>query len=81
MCLDDKFKKFKNSINNNKYLIFVGSNFFGNTTGLDWYVKNIANNINKGWGLVEDEKIKKYLDDLQRVTNSTIKNNQYLKIL
>ena len=42
---------------------------------------DIANNINKGWGLVEDEKIKKYLDDLQRVTNSTIKNNQYLKIL
>jgi hypothetical protein len=46
MCLDDKFKKFKNSINKNKYVIFVGSNFFGNTTGLEWYIENIVNNIN-----------------------------------
>jgi len=46
LSLDDKFKKFKNSINKNKYLIFVGSNFFGNITGLDWYINNIASKIN-----------------------------------
>ena len=34
MCLDDKFKKFKNSINKNKYVIFVGSNFL--VTQLVW---------------------------------------------
>ena len=46
MCLDDKFKKYKNSINKKNYLIFVGSNFFGNMTGLEWYVRKIANKIN-----------------------------------
>ena len=46
MCLDDKFQNYKNSINKKKYLIFVGSNFFGNITGLEWYVSKIANKIN-----------------------------------
>ena len=38
---------------------------------------DIANNINNRKDLVEDEKIKKYLDDLQRVANNAI---QTLKI-
>tara|TARA_B100000795_G_C22732700_1_gene412062 strand:+ start:111 stop:1199 length:1089 start_codon:yes stop_codon:yes gene_type:complete len=45
MCLDDKFKKYKNSINKKNYLVFIGSNFFGNITGLEWYVSKIVNKI------------------------------------
>ena len=45
MCIDDKFKKYKNSINKNKFLLFVGSNFFGNASGLKWYIDRVVNNI------------------------------------
>ena len=45
MCIDDKFKKYRNSINKNKFLLFVGSNFFGNVSGLKWYIDKVVNNI------------------------------------
>ena len=41
------------------------------------YFNDIANAINNGKSLIEDEKTKKYLDNLQRVTNNAI---QTLKI-
>ena len=46
MSVEDRFNKIKNRINKNKYIIFVGSNFFGNTSGLDWYIDNVAKYIN-----------------------------------
>ena len=46
MSVEDRFNKIKNRINKNKYIIFVGSNFFGNTSGLDWYIENVAKYIN-----------------------------------
>ena len=76
MCLDDKFKKFKNSINKNRYLIFVGSNFFGNTTGLEWYVRNIANNIN-----LTTYVIGKDLQDNNFENSSKVKFKGYVKNL
>ena len=45
MSVEDRFKKIKNRINKNKYIIFVGSNFFGNTSGLDWYIDNVVKYI------------------------------------
>ena len=81
MCLDDKFKKFKNSINNNKYLIFVGSNFFGNTTGLEWYIKNIANNINLTTYVIgKDLYEKKFKHNTKIIFKGYVKNlNKYYK--
>ena len=76
ICLDDKFKKFKNSINKNKYLIFVGSNFFGNITGLDWYIKNVANNIN-----VKTYVIGKGLQGKNFKNSSKVKFKGYVKNL
>ena len=46
ICIEDKFKKFKNSINKSKFILFVGSNFFGNITGLEWYINKVVNKIN-----------------------------------
>lgn len=76
MCLDDKFKKFRNSINKNKYVIFVGSNFFGNTTGLEWYIRNIANNIN-----LTTYVIGKYLRKKNLKNSSKVKFKGYVKNL
>ena len=81
MCLDDKFKKFKNSINKNKYIIFVGSNFFGNTTGLEWYIRNIANNINLTTYVIGKDLRKKNLKNSSKVKfKGYVKNlNKYYK--
>ena len=81
MCLDDKFKKFKNSINKNKYIIFVGSNFFGNITGLDWYIKNIANNINlKTYIIGKDLREKNFKNSSKVKFKGYVKNlNRYYK--
>ncbi len=46
LSVKDNFKKSKNSINKSKYILFVGSNFFGNSSGLEWYINKIANKIN-----------------------------------
>ena len=45
MSINDKFIKIKNKINKNKFILFVGSNFFGNSSGLDWYLKNVSKHV------------------------------------
>ncbi|MCR4735967.1 MAG: glycosyltransferase family 4 protein [Treponema sp.] len=43
----DEIKAIKQSIvTNNKTLLFVGSDFFGNTEGLFWFIENCLDNIN-----------------------------------
>ena len=81
MCLDDKFKKFKNSINNNRYLIFVGSNFFGNITGLEWYINKISNNINlKTYVIGKNLLQKKFKNNPKIIFKGYVKNlNEYYK--
>ncbi len=46
ICLKDKFKKYKNSFNHNNFIMFVGSNFFGNISGLEWYIEHVVSKIN-----------------------------------
>ena len=42
----DQFKYFKNSINKNKFIIFVGSKFYGNIKGIEWYINKVVPFIN-----------------------------------
>ena len=46
LSLKNNFKKYQNKINKNKFIIFVGSNFYANVNGLKWYLREIVPNIN-----------------------------------
>jgi len=46
MSMLDQFRYFKNSINKNKFIIFVGSNFYGNIKGIEWYINKVVPFIN-----------------------------------
>lgn len=76
MSIQDRFKKINNDINKNKYLIFVGSDFFGNFTGLDWYIKNIVKNIDFKTYIIGKNLFKKKYKD-----NSKVKFMGYVKNL
>ncbi len=81
ICIDDKFKKFKNSINKNKFLLFVGSNFFGNISGLEWYINKIVNKINiKTYIIGKNLKIKKFKNNPKVIFKGYVKNlNKFYK--
>ena len=81
LSLDDKFKKYKNSVNNNKHLIFVGSNFYGNRVGLEWYINKIANNINLKTHIIGKNLFrKKFMNNPKIIFKGYIKNlNKHYK--
>lgn len=81
MCIDDKFIKFKNSINKNRFLLFVGSNFFGNILGLEWYINNIVNKINiKTYIIGKNLKIKKFKNNPKVIFKGYVRNlNKFYK--
>ena len=81
MCIDDKFKKYKNSINKNKFLLFVGSNFFGNVSGLKWYIDRVVNNIElKTYVIGKNLKSKKLARNPKIIFKGFVRNlNQYYK--
>ena len=81
MCIDDNFKKYKNSINKNKFLLFVGSNFFGNVSGLEWYINKIVNKIKlKTYVIGKNLNRKKFISNPKIIFKGYVKNlNQYYK--
>ena len=81
MSIDDKFKQIKNKINKNDFLIFVGSNFFGNTSGLDWYIKNVVGHIDfKTYIIGKNLLRKKYKDNPKIKFMGYVKNlNKFYK--
>ena len=81
MCLNDKFKKYKNSINKSKFLLFVGSNFFGNISGLEWYLKRIVNKIDlKTYVIGKNLKSKKFKSNRKVIFKGYVKSlNQFYK--
>ena len=76
MSVEDRFKKIKNRVNKNKFIIFVGSNFFGNTSGLDWYIDNISKHIN-----LDTYVIGKNLSKKKYKINKNIRFKGYVKNL
>jgi len=46
LSLKNNFKSYKNKLNKNKFILFIGSDFYANLNGLKWYLKEIIPHIN-----------------------------------
>ena len=81
LCIDDNFKKYRNFINKNKFLLFVGSNFFGNVSGLEWYLNKIINKIKlKTYVIGKNLNHKKFTSNSKVIFKGYVKNlNQFYK--
>jgi polysaccharide biosynthesis protein PslH len=46
LSLKDNFKNYRNKLNKNNFILFVGGNFYANVDGVKWYLKEILPKIN-----------------------------------
>lgn len=46
LSLKDVFKNYKNKLNKNNFILFVGSDFYANIDGVRWYLREILPKIN-----------------------------------
>ena len=46
LSLKNNFKRYKNKLNKNNFILFVGGNFYANLDGVKWYLKEILPHIN-----------------------------------
>jgi polysaccharide biosynthesis protein PslH len=46
LSLKDNFRNYRNKLNKNNFILFVGGNFYANVDGVKWYLKEILPKIN-----------------------------------
>ena len=84
MSMADKFKKYKNRINKNRFIIFTGSKFYANVKGIRWYIENIVPFINlKTYFIGKDLKQFSFQKSSKIIFKGYVKNlnNWYKKSL